>query len=110
VVTDTATVPAACALVTALIWVGLVTVKLLAVVDPNLTAVQPVRFVPVIVTVVPPAVGPAVGAKVETVGGGTNRKCVARVPVPPGEITETATVPAACALVTALIWVGLETV
>ena len=54
----------------AVIWVALLTVKLVAVVAPNLTAVAPVRLVPVIVTLVPPAVGPAVGLTEVTVGGG----------------------------------------
>ena len=34
----------------------------LALVEPNLTSLAPVRFVPVIVTVVPPAAGPLVGS------------------------------------------------
>ena len=43
-------------------------VKEVAGVAPNVTAVAPVRFVPVIVTDVPPAVGPLVGATLVTVG------------------------------------------
>jgi hypothetical protein len=39
-----------------------------AAVDPNLTALAPVRFVPVIVTLVPPPSGPAVGLTAVTVG------------------------------------------
>ena len=35
---------------------------------PNLTAVAPLRFVPVIVTLVPPAGGPVFGLTFETVG------------------------------------------
>ena len=42
----------------------------LADVAPNVTAVTPVKFVPVSVTVVPPAVGPAVGEIEVTVGAG----------------------------------------
>ena len=38
---------------------------------PNSTAVAPARFVPVIVTVVPPAVGPDVGLTAVTVGAAT---------------------------------------
>jgi hypothetical protein len=37
------------------------TVKLVAFVDPNLTAVAPVKFAPVMVTDVPPEVGPVFG-------------------------------------------------
>ena len=37
---------------------------------PNFTAVAPVKLVPVIVTVVPPAVGPEVGLTAVTVGAG----------------------------------------
>ena len=42
----------------------------LALVEPNLTSLAPVRFVPVIVTVVPPAAGPLVGSTLLTVGAG----------------------------------------
>ena len=42
----------------------------LALVEPNLTSLAPVRFVPVIVTVVPPAAGPLVGSTFVTVGAG----------------------------------------
>ena len=68
VVTVTSTVPADCAGSTAVMLVALLTVKVVAVVDPKLTAVAPVRLVPVIVTGVPPPVGPAVGATCVTVG------------------------------------------
>ena len=40
-----------------------------AAVVPNLTAVAPVKLVPVMVTAVPPAVGPLVGLMPVTVGG-----------------------------------------
>ena len=52
----------------AVIWAGLLTEKLVALVAPNLTAVAPVKLVPVIVTLVPPAVGPEVGVMPVTVG------------------------------------------
>ena len=42
----------------------------LAFAEPNLTSLAPVRFVPVIVTVVPPAAGPLVGETFVTVGAG----------------------------------------
>ena len=46
------------------------TVKLAAVVAPKVTAVAPVKLVPVMVTVVPPVCGPAVGELEVTVGTG----------------------------------------
>ena len=52
----------------AVIVVGLTTVKPVAAVVPKSTAVAPVRLVPVTVTVVPPACGPAVGLMAVTVG------------------------------------------
>ena len=67
-VTLSVTVPAACAPVTALRVVGDVTVKLVAGVVPNWTAVAPMRFVPVMVTVVPPLVVPDVGVNEAMVG------------------------------------------
>ena len=50
--------------------VALTTVKLVAAVVRKATEVAPVRSVPVIVTWVPPASGPAVGEMAVTVGGG----------------------------------------
>jgi hypothetical protein len=44
------------------------TVKELAATEPNLTAVAPVKFVPVITTEVPPAVVPVLVPKLVTVG------------------------------------------
>ena len=66
--TVTAPLPAGA---TAVIWVAELTVKLVAAVPPNVTAVVPVRFVPVMVTLVPPAAGPDVGARPVMVGAGT---------------------------------------
>ena len=78
---------------------------------PNLTEVAPMNPVPVIVTVVEPAVGPAVGVKEVMVGtGATNLKLADEDPVPPAVVTEILTVPATCVLVTALIVVGPVTV
>ncbi len=45
--------------------------KPVALVAPKLTAVAPLRLVPVIVTVVPPAVRPPDGLTELTVGGAT---------------------------------------
>ena len=54
----------------AVIEVALLTVKVVAAVAPNFTAVAPVKLVPVMVTEVPPAVGPEVGLTPVTVGTG----------------------------------------
>jgi hypothetical protein len=67
VVTVTSTVPVPAGDV-AVIDVVELTVKLVAAVAPKVTAVVPVKFVPVIVTEVPPVVGPAVGEIEVTVG------------------------------------------
>jgi hypothetical protein len=71
VVTEILTVPAAWALVTAVILDALVTLKLDAVVVPNLTVVAPLKPPPLIVTEVPPFVLPEVGVKLVIDGGGT---------------------------------------
>ena len=71
VVTRTSIVPAAWAGAVAVIWVLLLTVKPLAAVPPKVTAVAPEKLVPVMVTVVPPLVGPLVGEMEVTVGAGT---------------------------------------
>jgi hypothetical protein len=70
VVTETATVPATWAGVVAVTWVADVTWTPVAVVEPKVTAVVPVRWVPVMVTLVPPVVGPEVGVTDVTVGAG----------------------------------------
>ena len=64
----TFTGPAASAGATAVICMAELTVKLVAATAPNWTAVAPVRLTPVIVTVVPPVVGPELGLTPETVG------------------------------------------
>ena len=56
---------------TAVIEVAELTVKLVAAVLPNFTAVAPVKLVPVMVTLVPPVAGPEVGARPLTVGAAT---------------------------------------
>jgi hypothetical protein len=58
VVTVTSTVPAVPAGLVEVIWIALLTVNVTAVVVPNATPVAPVKFVPAIVTEVPPLVGP----------------------------------------------------
>ena len=62
------TVPAAWAGVIAVIWVGLITETPVAAIPPKVTVVAPLRFVPVIVTVVPPSVEPEVGEMLVIVG------------------------------------------
>jgi hypothetical protein len=97
VVTLTVTVPATCGFVTALIVVALVTVKLVGVVVPNLTEEvnpDPLKFEPVMVTLVPPLVVPVLGEMEEIVGaGGTNLYEPLAVAVPPAVVTFTDTVP-----------------
>ena len=68
VVTVISTVPALSAGAVAVMLVALVTVKLGAFVVPKLTAVALVKPVPVIVTLVPPALGPDAGLTPVTVG------------------------------------------
>ena len=53
----------------------------------NATAVAPLKFVPLIVTLVP--TGPLVGAKLAIVGAGMTVKLAALVAVPPGVVTLT---------------------
>ena len=48
--------------------VALLTVKVVAAVAPNFTAVAPVKLVPVTATDVPPVVGPEAGLTAVTVG------------------------------------------
>jgi hypothetical protein len=56
-----------------------------AAVPLNLTDVAPVRFVPLIATLVP--TNPLVGEKPEIVGGSSTVKLPALVAVPPGVVT-----------------------
>src|SRR4051794_8245414 len=72
VVTVTSTVPAECAGAVAVIDVALLTVKVVAGVAPNATAVAPVNDVPVMVTLVPPPTGPDDGETLVTVGAAMN--------------------------------------
>ena len=71
---------------TAVILVAELTVNEVAATPPKLTAVAPVKFVPVIVIDVP--VPPLVGVNAVTVGGGTNVN-PANDAVPPGVVTFT---------------------
>jgi hypothetical protein len=64
----TSTVPADSAGAVAVTWVAETTVNEAAAVPPKATALAPVKFVPVTVTAVPPATGPAFGLTAVTVG------------------------------------------
>jgi hypothetical protein len=75
---------------------------------PKLTAVVPVKFVPLIVTTVPPTVGPPEGDTLVTVGGATyvNSSAGEVAEFPPVVVTVTSTVPAVPAGATAVIEVA----
>jgi hypothetical protein len=68
-VTVTVTAPALPAGVVAVILVLLTTTTLVAAVPPNVTVAPAAKFVPVMVTAVPPAARPLFGATLLTVGG-----------------------------------------
>jgi len=70
-VTATVTAPALPAGVVAVIDVALTTVTFVAATPPNITVAPEAKFVPVIVTAVPPAVVPLFGLTPVTVGGAT---------------------------------------
>jgi hypothetical protein len=70
-VTVTVTAPAAPAGVVAVIDVLLTTATFVAAVLPNVTVAPATKFVPVIVTAVPPAVVPLLGLTAANVGGPT---------------------------------------
>ena len=59
------------------------TTTLVAAVPPMVTAVAPVKSVPVMVMLVPPAMGPAAGLMLVTVGAATTVKVTSLLPVPP---------------------------
>jgi hypothetical protein len=69
-VTVTLTAPAACAGVVAVIVELLTTLTPVAALPPTLTVAPATKFVPVIVTAVPPVVGPDAGATLPTIGAG----------------------------------------
>lgn len=107
VVTTTLTTPAACAGVTAVrdAWFALTT-TLVAAVPPTLTPVTFTKLVPVTVIVVPPEIKPVTGVTADMVGGGTVYvNALFSVAGPVAKFTTTLTRPAACAGVTAVIWV-----
>ncbi len=83
----TETFPLAPAPTTAVMLVGDTTVKDAAAVPPKLTPVIPVKPLPLMVTVVPPAA--EVGLYPKTAGAGGIKVNPADVTVPPGVVTET---------------------
>lgn len=101
----TETLPLVPAATTAVIEVELTTVYEVAAVPPKLTAVAPVKLVPVMVTVVP--VPAEVGVNELMVGAGINVK-PANVAVPPAVVTEA--LPDVPAATTAVMLVALTTV
>src|SRR5207302_514080 len=80
VVTVTSTCPAGAAGEVAVIDVVLLTVKVAAV-APKETPVAPLKFVPEMVTVAPPAVLPVVGLSPLTTGGGVTKVKASAAPV-----------------------------
>jgi hypothetical protein len=109
-VTVTVTAPALRAGVVAVICVPLTTTTLLAAVLPKVTVAPETKFVPVIVTAVPPAVEPLLGLAPVTVGGTTYANPLARLPLNPLLlVTVTVTAPALPAGVVAVIVVLFTT-
>ena len=64
----TVNAPALPAGVVAVIWVALTTTTLVAAAAPNVTVAPVAKFVPVMVTAVPPAVDPVFGETLVTAG------------------------------------------
>src|SRR5438874_811325 len=80
--------------------------------SPKVTGEDVVKLVPVIVTWVPPIVGPLLGPTAVTVGGAANVNWSMEVAaeVPSGLVTKTSIVAAGSAGVVALIWESDTTV
>jgi hypothetical protein len=109
-VTVTFTAPAEPAGVVAIIWVELATVIAVAAALPKVTVSPAAKPVPLIVTAVPPDVGPLAGEMLLRVGGLTKVKAPLRLALRPLElVTVTLTAPAEPAGVVAVIWVELFT-
>ena len=110
VLSDTVAAPAAPADVTAVTVVAFTTTMLVAATPPIVTLVVPVRFVPVIVIGVPPAMGPTFGLTEVIVGAAMYVKSSTRLAVPPGVVSVRLLAPTAPGGVTAVTVVGLTTV
>jgi len=91
-VTTTFFAPAVFAAVVHVIEVELATTFVAS--TPPIRTVAPARFVPVIVTTVPPDSGPVAGATVAIVGAGRYVKPFVFVATPPGAVTTTFFAPA----------------
>jgi hypothetical protein len=109
-VTVTVTAPALPTGVVAVIVVLFTTATFVAAVLPNVTVAPAKKFVPVIVTAVPPAVGPLFGLTLLTVGGAIYVNALAKLPLSPLLlVTVTVTTPALPAGVVAVIVVLFTT-
>ena len=93
--------------VIAVIVVEFTTTTLVAATPPTVTLLAPVKFVPIIVIVVPPVAGPLDGLTLATVGAATYVNCVAAVTGPPAVVTTTFCAPAVPIGVVAVITVAL---
>jgi hypothetical protein len=103
-VTVTVTAPALPAGVVAVIVVLFTKLTFVAAVPPNVTVAPVAKFVPVMVTAVPPATGPLFGDTLLTVGTTTYVNPFVKLPFcPPGFVTVTVTAPAPPAGVVAVI-------
>jgi hypothetical protein len=110
VVTVIVTAPALPEGAVAVMLVLLNTVTFIAAVEPNVTVEPDAKFVPVIVTTIPPDVDPLFGLTPLTVGGATYVKPFAMFPhCPLGFVTVTITAPAMPGGVVAVIVVLLTT-
>ena len=108
-VTVTVTAPAADAGVVAVIVVLFTTTTFVADPFPNFTVAPVAKFVPVIVTAVPPATGPLFGLTLLTVGVTTYVYPFVRLPLCPLTVTVTVTAPELPAGVVAVIVVLFTT-
>ena len=111
-VTRISTTPTMPAGETAVIWVELLTVKLDALTDPNITADTSTKFVPVMTTPVPPLVEPVDGPISTTVTAlvYVNRSDATTAEVPPEAVTRISTTPAIPAGDVAMMLLALLTV
>src|SRR5665213_2262560 len=109
--TTIAVLPADSAGAVAVTWVSDTTVNVVAGIEPNVTAVTPVKPEPVTVTLVPPAMGPLVGLIAVIVGAATqvNTSAGDVVEVPPTVVTVRSPVPVPAGAV-AVTWVSDTTV
>ena len=108
--TTTATAPAAFAGVITVIDLSLTTLIEFPALPPNFTDDMPVKLVPVIVTIVPPAVGPLDGVTDVIVGAATYVKPFVLVADPSDVVNTTSTTPADFTGATTLTEVALTIV